>query len=225
MDVQATRCDTAGQAVPTDALLIQAMLPETSEASLAEMLRQLGSAVTTESISLHAAFCPAQSTFYAYLHFAERTLLGKASAAALETSLRKQWPQWQDLKVSRLERVFDAAGASAKLAASCHYVVEMDPERSPDQDWMPALSEWYDTEHMPGLAKVAGCVRASRYLNHDHGPLSLACYDLVTEETTNTAPWLAVRGTEWSSRMRPHFTNTRRTVFDLLTAGSLATST
>jgi hypothetical protein len=59
-------------------------------------------------------------------------------------------------------------------------------------------------------------VRASRYLNHDHGPLSLACYDLVTQETLGSPPWLAVRETEWSSRMRPRFTNTIRTMFDLL---------
>ena len=88
----------------------------------------------------------------------------------------------------------------------------MDPEAG----WMPELSSWYDTEHMPGLATVPGCVGASRFLNHDQGPQSLACYDLVTQETLGSTAWLAVRETEWSSRMRPHFTNTIRTMFDLL---------
>jgi hypothetical protein len=59
-------------------------------------------------------------------------------------------------------------------------------------------------------------VHAARLLNHDHGPLSLACYDLVIPETLGSPPWLAVRGTAWSSRVRPHFTNTRRTMFTIL---------
>jgi len=29
----------------------------------------------------------------------------------------------------------------------------------------------------------------------------------------NSAPWLAVRGTPWSSRVRPHFIHTRRTMY------------
>ena len=109
--------------------------------------------------------------------------------------------------------MLDERGASATTPAVFHYVVEMDPETG----WMPELSSWYDTEHMPGLALVPGCVRASRYVNHDHGPLSLACYDLVTQETLGSPPWLAIRETEWSSRMRPRFTNTIRTMFDLMT--------
>ena len=78
---------------------------------------------------------------------------------------------------------------------------------------MDEIARWYNTEHMPGLAAVPGCVRASRFINHDHGPLSYACYDLVAQETLGSEPWLAVRHTDWSSRARPHFTNTRRTMF------------
>ena len=111
--------------------------------------------------------------------------------------------------MARLEQVFTIDGASRDTTPVFHYVVEMDPESG----WMPELSQWYDTEHMPGLAKVPGCIRASRFLNHDHGPLSLACYDLVTEDTLGSAPWLAVRGSPWSDRMRPRFTNTKRTMF------------
>ncbi|MES2943422.1 MAG: hypothetical protein V4772_11180 [Pseudomonadota bacterium] len=68
----------------------------------------------------------------------------------------------------------------------------------------------------PGLAQVNGCVQASRFLNHDHGPLSLASYDLLSEETLGSPLWLAVRGTQWSSRMRLRFTNTIHTMFRLL---------
>ncbi len=148
---------------------------------------------------------------YGYLYLTAPLRLEHAVTTSLEATLQEASPRLQQLRVSRLEKVFDHAGASADKTPAFHYVVEMDPETG----WMPQLSDWYDTEHMPGLARVPGCVRASRFLNHDHGPLSLACYDLVTQDTLGSGPWLAVRETEWSSRMRPHFTNTIRTMFDL----------
>lgn len=61
--------------------------------------------------------------------------------------------------------------------------------------------------------------RAGRFLNHDHSPLSLACYDLLTQETLGSEPWLAVRNTDWSNRARLHFTNTLRTMLVVATAG------
>ncbi len=197
---------------PTDALLVQATLAVGSKALLPELIRQLHAALHNSTVQVHAAFNDAQDLFYAYLHLAERTQLESSVATALEATLKKEWPALHNLRVSRLEKMLDKQGASATVPAVFHYVVEMDPEAG----WMHELSDWYDTEHMPGLALVPGCVRASRYLNHDHGPLSLACYDLVTQETLGSPPWLAVRETQWSSRMRPRFTNTIRTMFDLL---------
>ena len=161
---------------------------------------------------MHAAFNDTQGLFYAYLHLSERGHLEPSDVESLQATLANKWVTLQNLRVSRLERMLDKRGASAGTPPAFHYVVEMDPEAG----WMPQLSDWYDTEHMPGLSLVPGCVRARRYLNHDHGPLSLACYDLVTPETLGSPPWLAVRETEWSSRMRPRFTNTIRTMFDLL---------
>ena len=114
----------------------------------------------------------------------------------------------QQIEVSALEHVFARDGASVSAQPAFHYVVEMDPE----QGWADELAQWYDTEHMPGLAGVEGCVRAARHLNHGHGPRSFACYDLVSQETLGSPAWLEVRGTSWSDRVRPHFTNTRRTM-------------
>lgn len=201
--------------VPTDALLIQAVMPAGAIEDLAPLLQRLQCVLQHSPLRLHAAFSPAKRVFYTYLYLAERTPMEKAAADSLESALKREWSQLNDVRVSRLERVFEAAGTSASVAPAFHYAVEMDPEPG----WMPALSQWYDTEHMPGLAAVRGCIRATRFLNHDHGPLSLACYDLVTEETLGSAPWLAVRGTEWSSRMRPRFTNTIRTMFTVLPPG------
>lgn len=72
---------------------------------------------------------------------------------------------------------------------------------------------------MPGLAGVDGCIRARRLFNHDHRPLSPARYDLVIREALGSPAWLAVRGTGCSGRMRPHFTNALRRMFEVMPGG------
>ncbi|MFG0230474.1 hypothetical protein [Achromobacter sp. 413638] len=108
-----------------------------------------------------------------------------------------------------LHRTLDLPGASSGQDALWHYIVETDvlPEAEAD------LNAWYDQEHLPGLAAVPGTVRALRYECRHKGPRYLACYDLHTRETFGSPPWLAVRATDWSSRVRPSFRNTRRTMF------------
>ncbi|KXJ67751.1 hypothetical protein AXY46_00270 [Achromobacter xylosoxidans] len=108
-----------------------------------------------------------------------------------------------------LHLTLDLPGASAGQEAPWHYIVETDvlPEAEAD------LNAWYDQEHLPGLASVPGTVRAQRWECRDESPRYLACYDLHTQETFGSPPWLAVRATDWSSRVRPSFRNTRRTMF------------
>lgn len=108
-----------------------------------------------------------------------------------------------------LHRTLDLAGASAGEDAPWHYIVETDVLPEADAD----LNAWYDQEHLPGLASVPGTVRAQRYECRDESPRYLACYDLHTQETFGSPPWLAVRASDWSSRVRPSFRNTRRTMF------------
>ena len=96
--------------------------------------------------------------------------------------------------------------------APYHYVVETDVAEGGAQD----LQAWYEQEHLPGLASVPGCLRARRLLREPVPaglPLHLACYELLSPEVTESAPWLAVRYTAWSDRVRPLFRNTRRTMF------------
>ena len=102
------------------------------------------------------------------------------------------------------------AGASAGADAPYHYVVETDvlPEREADFD------AWYGQEHLPGLAAVPGTVRAARYVRAEGSPRHHACYDLASLDTFGSPPWLAVRATDWSSRVRPSFRNTRRIMFE-----------
>jgi hypothetical protein len=116
------------------------------------------------------------------------------------------------LAACRLTLAFDRPGASHGLQRHAHYTVEMDPA----EGWMPEIFRWYDEEHMPGLAAVPGNIHSRRYLNHDGGPLSLACYDLVDAEVLGCPAWLQVRATAWSDITRPHFTNTLRTMFSTM---------
>jgi len=115
-------------------------------------------------------------------------------------------PRWEPLQPLQA-----LAGASAQAAASHHYVVETDVPPEAEDDF----NAWYDQEHLPGLARVPGTVRAMRFRRASGHPVFLACYDLVSPEVLGCEAWLAVRSTPWSARVRPLFFNTRRTMHRL----------
>lgn len=196
----------------TDCLLLQFSLDEASTPALAQAGARFCAASPLPVTLARLAWSPQARTAYLYARLHARAGLDASALPPLAALLGRVCPAARDIRVSRLEQVFDAEGHSRAQAPAVHYVVEMDP----DAGWMPEIARWYDTEHMPGLAGVPGCIRAMRFLNHDHGPLSLACYDLVTPQTLGSPPWLAVRGTAWSDITRPHFTNTRRTMFEVI---------
>jgi hypothetical protein len=101
------------------------------------------------------------------------------------------------------------AGAATDADAPWLYVVETDvlPEHEAD------FNAWYDQEHLAGLAAVPGTVSAARLLDPQGHPRYHACYELARSEAFNSPGWLAVRATAWSSRVRPAFRNTTRTMF------------
>ena len=196
---------------PTDLLLLQARLDEAASGKFIDACAAAAQAWPGATVQ-RMAWSETEGDAYGYLELPQRTLIDTAGLDAVRTAFMQALPPDASARVSRLERALDIAGASAQARPHFHYVVEMDPE----DGWRDELQSWYDTEHMPGLAAVPGSIRATRLLNHDHGPLSLACYDLVSTETLGSPPWLAVRASDWSSRVRPHFTNTRRTMFRIL---------
>jgi hypothetical protein len=108
-----------------------------------------------------------------------------------------------------LEEVRSIEGPNHGEPPVCHYVVEADVAAEHEQDF----NAWYEQEHLPGLAAVPGTIRAARYRRLSGSPRYLACYDLKSPSTTERPEWLAVRHTEWSSRIRPLFLNTRRSMF------------
>lgn len=110
----------------------------------------------------------------------------------------------------RLQPLLAVPGAAAGTSAPWHYIVATDvlPEHEAD------FNAWYEQEHLPGLAAVPGTVQAARYrVCEGEGPRYHACYDLADRAAFNSVPWLAVRGTPWSSRVRPSFRNTLRMMY------------
>jgi hypothetical protein len=164
--------------------------------------------IATKSIELHTGV--ESSDMYMYCELARSGEVSDAEMRALQRALAAQSGCVDGgATLDRLQRVFAMRGASRGAFRSFHYVVETDPA----DGWQDELFRWYDEEHMPGLAAVPGCVFAERYVNHDRGPYSLACYGLVDADVTKSPAWLAVRETEWSARVRPQFRNTKRTMF------------
>jgi hypothetical protein len=161
-----------------------------------------------ESVAVHAAL--ESNEGYAYLFSREPGAITAAVIARVAERARGLADLGGlQLDAARLQPVFDAPGASRGEAAPFHYVVETDVAAEHEAD----LNAWYDGEHMPGLAACPGSVRARRFRNPDGSPRYHSCYDLVRTETLASEPWLAVRRTAWSDRVRPHFRNTKRTMF------------
>ena len=194
---------------PTDCLLLQFTLAPAPTDRLAVAAAQL---CADSGLHLQRLACAQDGQAYLYARLPQRTSLSEEALPPLAAALGRRIPAARDIRVSRLQQVYTAPGHAHGETAVFHYVVETDPEAG----WLAELERWYDTEHMPGLARVPGCILAQRYYNHDQGPLSLACYDLVSEQVLGSPPWLAVRGTAWSDIVRPHFTNTKRTMFRAL---------
>jgi len=109
----------------------------------------------------------------------------------------------------RLAPLAEWRGASAGQEAPYHYVVATDIEAS----WEAEFNRWYEAEHMPGLAAVPGTVYCARLRSLDGGPQYHNCYDLTSPQALERDEWLTVRNSFWSSRVRPHFMNTRRAMF------------
>lgn len=190
--------------LPTDTLLLRLQGSEPAWESLAERLadapvyRALGASVVRGAWSKEVGLA------YLYLELPGRIAVSHAALAPLADAAGPCGVQ-----IARLALMCATAGASRSERPAFHYVVEMTPQAG----WEVELQRWYDTEHLPGLASVSGCVHARRLWNHDAGPQSLACYDLMDAQAMGSPAWLAVRHTPWSGRMRPHFTSTARTMF------------
>lgn len=131
------------------------------------------------------------------------------STGTLAAAIAQYYP---NASTALLQLTLDLRGQAWNKTATWHYVVETDVDATAEADF----NDWYTQEHMPGLAAVPGTVRAMRLYNPDGAPRYHALYLLQTQDTFGSPQWLKVRGTEWSSRIRPHFRNTKRTMFNII---------
>jgi heme-degrading monooxygenase HmoA len=74
------------------------------------------------------------------------------------------------------------------------------------------FNEWYDNEHIPGLAAVPGCLCARRFRATSANRRYVALYHLTSPEVQATAAWKSAADTEWTRRLRPHFRDHLRLV-------------
>lgn len=144
-----------------------------------------------------------------YVYYRANETVGAQRLARLRARVEERYP---GAGASVMRPVQDIEGASRGKAAFWHYIVETDVVPDMEAD----LNAWYNEEHLPGLASVPGTTRAQRFVVSEGGPRYHACYDLETEETFGCPAWLAVRATDWSSRVRPAFRNTKRTMFKIV---------
>jgi hypothetical protein len=205
------RCESVWSLrVPLDALLVKCREgPE----RLDDALRAVGRTATLDcgAITIHAAL--AGTGLYAYAWLASPPSDATDNVARFKQALQREHTLSNiEVTVLPLELLKDIPGASAGEAAPFHYVVEAGVDAEHESEF----NAWYDAEHLPGLAAVAGCVRARRLRileTPDGRSIYLACYDLVSPSSLTTEAWLAVRRTPWSDRVRPTFRDTKRTVF------------
>jgi hypothetical protein len=110
---------------------------------------------------------------------------------------------------ARLATLCDWNGVSVRERAPYHYVVATDIDPAKEIEF----NTWYHTEHLPGLAAVAGTVHCARFRSLESRPRYRAVYDITAPEVMQSDAWLAIRNTSWASRIRPHFVNTTRMMF------------
>ena len=74
------------------------------------------------------------------------------------------------------------------------------------------FNAWYDTEHLPRLSGVAGCLCARRFRASSGPNQYFAIYHLATPEVCATPAWKAAAATPWTAKISAHFSARLRVV-------------
>ncbi len=99
-------------------------------------------------------------------------------------------------------RVAAPADAAAMLMVAMNVAAEAEAE----------FNAWYNEEHLPALAAVAGCTCARRFQMEGGKYKYVALYNLSAPEVQATAAWKKAVETPWTAKMRPHFRDMLRLV-------------
>jgi hypothetical protein len=81
------------------------------------------------------------------------------------------------------------------------------------------FNEWYDHEHIPALAAVAGVMAARRFRDPTGTHRYLALYHLASADVPEGEAWKTAASTAWTERLRPHFRNHLRILARRYTRG------
>jgi hypothetical protein len=84
---------------------------------------------------------------------------------------------------------------------------------TPGPEVETAFNAWYDTEHLPALARVPGVLCARRYRTGAGNPKYVALYHLASPGVVDTPEWKAASGsTPMPQHVRDRITNRLRLV-------------
>jgi hypothetical protein len=84
---------------------------------------------------------------------------------------------------------------------------------TPGPDVEAAFNAWYDSEHIPALARVPGVLCARRFRTSGGGPKYLALYHLASPGVVDTPDWKQASGsTPMPQRVRDQISNRLRIV-------------
>lgn len=70
------------------------------------------------------------------------------------------------------------------------------------------FNAWYDEEHIPALARVAGTLSARRFQaegDSDGTHRYVAVYHVASPDVPRSAAWKEAANSAWTDRLRPHF--------------------
>jgi hypothetical protein len=83
---------------------------------------------------------------------------------------------------------------------------------TPPPQFETEFNAWYDTEHVPALARVPGVLSARRFRGTDN-PKYVALYHLSRPDVVSSADWKrASESTPMPANIRPHITDRARLV-------------
>jgi hypothetical protein len=93
------------------------------------------------------------------------------------------------------------AGASANEPVKVIFVIGRAAGSIPLEEFR----DWYDHDHMGGLASVPGIVSAMRYEAIDDPTHFLAVYEVSDPDVMSTSAWKDVSKTAWTTRVRSRY--------------------
>lgn len=84
------------------------------------------------------------------------------------------------------------------------------------REFEPEFNAWYNEEHVPRLAAVAGCLSARRFRMtsaiSSGNQRYLALYHLAAPDVCSSPAWRAAADTPWTLKVRPHTSDRMRLV-------------